>query len=70
NLVVPDLKVAETFYTSFGLDMRAFGNSLGFHTDGHAHRWGTVTEGDRKQLSHLSFGCFDDDLPRFRDRLQ
>ncbi|WP_215908764.1 VOC family protein [Phreatobacter stygius] len=70
NLVVPDLKAADSFYTAFGLDMRTFGNSLGFHTEGHGHRWGTVSEGDRKQLSHLTFGCFDDDLARFRHRLQ
>ena len=37
---------------------------------GNAHRWGTLTEGPRKKLHYLSFGAFEDDLPRFRDHLQ
>jgi catechol 2,3-dioxygenase-like lactoylglutathione lyase family enzyme len=45
------------------------GNRLDVHTHGHNHRWGTIVEGSRKRLSHLSFGVFEDDFPRFKERL-
>lgn len=70
NLVVPDMKVAEKFYLEFGLDLQVRGNSFDVHTHGHGARWGTLMEGPRKQLSHLSFGVFEDDFSRFKARLQ
>lgn len=70
NLIVPDLKDAERFYQSFGIDLSEEGNGLGIYTAGNFHRWGTVTEGARKKLNYLSFGAFEDDLPRFRKRLE
>ena len=69
NLIVPDLKVAKSFYEEFGLDLQARGNRFDVHTRGHGHRWGAISEGPRKQLSHLSFGVFDDDFSRFKERL-
>jgi hypothetical protein len=69
NLVVPDIKLAETFYSEFGLELQVRGNRLDVHTHGHNHRWGTIVEGSRKRLSHLSFGVFEDDFPRFKERL-
>ena len=68
NLVVPDMKVAETFYGEFGLDLQARGNRIHVHTRGHNHRWGTISEGLRKHLSHVSFGVFEDDFSRFKQR--
>src|SRR5437879_8311233 len=70
NLVVPSLKDAERFYSSFGLDVRAEGDALSVMTHGTAHRWGALVEGPQKKLSYLSFGAFADDLPRFREKLQ
>jgi hypothetical protein len=29
-----------------------------------------LTEGRRKSLSHISFGAFEEDFPRFRERLE
>ena len=69
NLVVPDMEAAKAFYGEFGLDLQARGNHFNVHTQGHWHRWGTITEGSRKRLSHLSFGIFEDDFDRFKDRL-
>jgi hypothetical protein len=69
NLVVPDMKIAEIFYSEFGLDLQARGNRFDILTQGHSHRWGTIMEGSRKHLSHLSFGVFEDDFPRFKERL-
>ncbi len=66
---VPDLEQAQKFYSCFGLDVRAEGNALHIHTHGHAHRWGSLGEGPKKQLQFISFGAYEDDLPRFRERL-
>ena len=68
NLVVPEMNLAETFYGEFGLDLESRGNRIDVHTHGHSHRWGTIIEGPRKRLSHLSFGVFEDDFPRFKGR--
>lgn len=70
NLAVPDLKVAQDFYTAFGLDVREEGGGLGLYTAGHAHRWGRISEGPAKALSYISFGAFEDDIERMRGRLQ
>ena len=40
-------------------------------TFGHDHRWGSVVEGAKtKALHHLSFGCYADDLPRLKARIE
>lgn len=67
---VPDLDVARRFYGAFGLDIRGEDGKLDLHTAGNAHRWGAVTQGKRKQLGHISFGVFEDDFPKFKDRLE
>ncbi len=70
NMSVPNLERARGFYAKFGLDVREEGPGLGLYTFGHPHRWGQLSEGSRKALGHLSFGIFEDDVPRFRDRLR
>ncbi len=70
NMAVPDLEAARRFYTKFGLDVREEQGGLGLYTFDHPHRWGLLSEGPRKALGHLSFGIFEDDVQRFRDRLQ
>ena len=70
NFTVPDLEAGRKFYSSFGLDVREAGNALQLHTHGHSHRWGSVAEGPRKQLRFISFGAYEEDLPRFRERLE
>jgi catechol 2,3-dioxygenase-like lactoylglutathione lyase family enzyme len=69
NFAVPDLGAARNFYASFGLDVRERAGALDIHTHGHTHRWGSVTQGPRKKLEFISFGAYEDDLPRFRERL-
>ncbi len=68
SFAVPDLKIAESFYKSFGLDVREAGNRLDLFTAGSSHCWGNVTEGSKKSLGYLSLGVFEDDLPRFKTR--
>ena len=70
TLQVPDVAAAEKFYGQFGLDMKEEGGNLSVYTRGHPHRWGTIGEGARKKLNYVSFGAFEDDMPRFRERLE
>ena len=49
--------------------MRKDGNGIALYTHGHPHRWGILSEGPKKKLHYLSFGAFEDDLPRFREHL-
>ena len=67
---VPDMKEAENFYGAFGLDVSSKGNRLALKTFGHSHQWGSVIESGRKQLSHLSFGCYAQDLEPMRKRIE
>lgn len=69
-LTVPDLKVAQSYFSHFGLDVRERGGLLELRTYGNEHAWGIVAEGERKRLHHISFGCFAHDLPRFKQRLE
>src|ERR1700749_4340055 len=70
NFVVPDVAQAETFYGQFGLNAKEEDGKLALYTHGHPHRWGVVSEGPRKKFSYVSFGAYEDDLPRFRERLE
>jgi catechol 2,3-dioxygenase len=69
-LAVPKVEQAEAFYGAFGLDARTSGDQLGLHTAGDGYRWGRVIEGARKQLHHVSFNCFEEDLPRFKTHIE
>ena len=70
HFVVPDLSVAQNFYTEFGLDVKSRGSTLTLGTFGHPHAWGSVGEGQRKKHGYMSFGVFEDDVDRFAVRLQ
>ena len=70
TLEVPDLAEARRFYEAFGLDVRPHGPNLDLKTFGHDHVWGVVKGGDRKRLSHATFGAFEEDLPVLRRRLK
>lgn len=70
NMVVPNLNVAEDFYRAFGLDVREEGQGIGLFTFGSDHRWGSLREGPRKKLNHLSFGVFEEDFDAMRRRIE
>lgn len=67
---VPDMELAESFYLDFGLDVGSIGNTLALKTFDHDHRWGAVIEGPQKRLHHLSFGCYAEDLPALKARIE
>lgn len=68
-LTVPKLSVAEEFFKTFGLDVRTQGKVLSLRTFGEDHTWGTISEGESKRLTHVSFGCFREDFDSLKDRL-
>jgi catechol 2,3-dioxygenase-like lactoylglutathione lyase family enzyme len=70
NMVVPNLRVAEDFYKTFGLDVREEGNSLGVYTFGSAHRWISISESNKKKLNFLSFGVFEEDFEPLKRRAE
>jgi catechol 2,3-dioxygenase len=70
NLIVPDLKIAHEFYSSFGLDVREKRNNLALYAQGSEHRWGTISEGRRRHLGHVSFGIFEDDFQDFKRHIE
>lgn len=67
---VPDLAVAKQYFDLFGLDVRKEGDNLGLYCFGDSHRWAVIRQGTPKKLAGLVFGCFEDDLPRFKEHLQ
>lgn len=70
HIVVPDLTVADKFYSEFGLKTEGHGNILTLGTHGHTHTWGSIGEGPRKKHSHVSFGAYEEDIDRFAEHLQ
>ncbi|MEY8097195.1 VOC family protein [Falsihalocynthiibacter sp. S25ZX9] len=70
HMVVPDLRVAQDFYTSFGLDVREEGEGLGLYTFGSTQRWASLGEAGRKKLNHLSFAIFEEDFEPMKRRIE
>ncbi|MHC8380524.1 VOC family protein [Pseudomonas sp. LB3P14] len=69
-LTVPDLDEAWDFYEAFGLRVEFSTETLELYCQDRQHCWGRLLQGPRKHLEYLSFGAFEDDLPRFREHLQ
>ena len=61
---------AEAFYTAFGLDVECSDAGLALRAFDNPHVWGKIVPGPHKRLEHISFGAFEDDLPRFAERLR
>jgi catechol 2,3-dioxygenase-like lactoylglutathione lyase family enzyme len=70
SLYVPDLAKAEHFYKSFGMDVQEESAKLVLRTSASKHIWGTIAEGSRKCLRYVSFGAFEGDLPRFKQKME
>lgn len=67
---VPDLEIAEHFYTAFGLRLVRRDDRLELYTGGHPHRWATVYAGsEKKRLEYVSFGIYAEDLEEMRTRI-
>lgn len=69
-LTVPEVDKAQDFYGNFGLDAQGDGDQLSLRTAGDGYRWGRVVPGARKAMQHVSFHCFEEDLPRFKSHLE
>lgn len=70
-MTVPSLEDAHRFYTSFGLDVQADGDTgLVVRTFGSPHVWGRLRKGARKKFEHLTLHCFAEDLEALKSHVQ
>jgi catechol 2,3-dioxygenase-like lactoylglutathione lyase family enzyme len=70
SMTVPKMSVAEKFYSSFGLDLKANGNQLALSTFENPHPWGLLSEGASKKLKYVSFGAFGEDIADLQKRVE
>jgi catechol-2,3-dioxygenase len=70
GFAVPDLARAVEFHRAFGLDVTEREGAAEIRTAMGGHLWARIVEGPRKALGYLSFGAYEEDLPRFRSRLR
>lgn len=67
---VPDLSVAQQFYSAFGLDVRGNGDRLDLYTFGHPHCWASIFKaGVCKKLQYVRYGIFAGDEAAFEQRI-
>ena len=69
GLEVPDVAVAETFYTAFGLQAEPMGTALQLRSKQVGPAEIVIVPGREKRLHHLSFAVRQQDIPSFGDRL-
>lgn len=68
---VPDLDVAERFYTAFGLEVNRHGQQLDLKTFGNSHCWmSVIANGQPKALQFLSFGIHQSDETTFSELVE
>ena len=68
---VPDLGVAQRFYSEFGLDARREGERVDLYAYGNPHRWASIYPAPGpKRLQYLRFGVYADDLAPLLQRLE
>jgi catechol 2,3-dioxygenase-like lactoylglutathione lyase family enzyme len=70
GLEVPDVSVAEKFYTSFGLAADPLGEALQLRAAQTGPAEIVVVKGAQKRLHHLSFAINDIDVERFAEHLK
>ncbi len=69
-LTVPDLSVAEHFYSNFGLNVKRVEGRLDLYTFGHPHCWGSIYEAPgKKKLQYFRYGIFAEDAAAFREKV-
>ncbi|HEX4329597.1 MAG TPA: FAD-dependent monooxygenase [Burkholderiales bacterium] len=67
---VPDLDVAEKFYTTFGLDVRRTPKTLQLYTYGHPNCWAEIHQGGTlKHMEYVTYGIYAEDEVAFRERI-
>lgn len=68
---VPDLDVAQRFYSEFGLDARREGERVDLYAYGNPHRWASIYPAPGpKRLQYLRFGVYADDLAPLLQRIE
>ena len=69
-LSVPDLGVAEAYFTSFGLQVVRHSDQLHLFTQGQAHCWGIIHQGSGpKKTEYYSVGVYAEDEAALRQQV-
>jgi catechol 2,3-dioxygenase-like lactoylglutathione lyase family enzyme len=68
-ITVPDLAVAEEFYTLFGLDVKKENQELGVYAVGNPHRYFRIQQGPKKRLLWMTYGIYAEDFEPFKAHL-
>ena len=68
-ITVPDLDVAEDFYTLFGLEVKREGSELGIYTFNNPHRYFRIQQGSKKRLQWMTYGVYPEDFEPFKAHL-
>ena len=66
---VPDLAVAEDFYTLFGLEVKHAGEELEVYAVGNPHRYFRIQKGPKKRLQWMTYGIYAEDFDAFKAHL-
>jgi catechol 2,3-dioxygenase-like lactoylglutathione lyase family enzyme len=66
---VPDLAVAEEFYTLFGLEVKHAGEELEVYSVGNPHRYFRIQKGPKKRLQWMTYGIYAEDFDAFKAHL-
>lgn len=70
-LSVPDLSVAQAYFTSFGLRVSRQADQLHLFTQDHPHCWGIVYQGQGpKKSEYYSVGVYAEDEAALRQQIQ
>jgi catechol 2,3-dioxygenase-like lactoylglutathione lyase family enzyme len=64
---VPDLAVAEKYFSAFGLRVEVAADRLRLYSHSSPHCWGQIYQaGSRKKLAYLTLGAYAEDLEALR----
>lgn len=70
GLEVPELEVANKFYTTFGLAAETRGNALALRSPGRGNDEIMVVQGAKKRMNHISFFIAPETRDAFADHLR
>ncbi|MBU6224778.1 MAG: VOC family protein [Burkholderiales bacterium] len=68
---VPDLKEAENYYATFGLEVKKRSNAVDLYTFGHNHCWATILpSAEKKKLQYMVFAAYAEDMALIGERIK
>ena len=69
GIVQPRLEEAVDFYSAFGLSAREEHGALALRAATSTAPAATLREGPKRRVGHLTFGAYEEDIPRFKTHI-